>query len=117
MRHLASLIALGYRRVPMSHTLVAPHQEKARQELAAIRRALGLTVAAFAERLGCTRASIARWEAGTSPVPQMALLLAWSVAEHPERLPGWIEVQPAPSCEWEDASCTGDVRRYAVSLT
>ncbi len=51
------------------------------KELLAIRKRLQLSQALLAKRLGVHRVTVAKWEAGTNPVPEMAAKLMRLIAE------------------------------------
>jgi transcriptional regulator with XRE-family HTH domain len=52
-----------------------------RGEVRRLRRLLGLTQAAFAEKVGVERVTVARWECGLSPVNRTAAILIRLLAQ------------------------------------
>ena len=51
------------------------------EEVRAVRQRLKLTQAAFAERVGVERVTVARWESGLSPVNRTAAILIRLLAQ------------------------------------
>jgi DNA-binding transcriptional regulator YiaG len=52
-----------------------------REEVKAVRHKLKLTQAAFAEKVGVERVTVARWESGLSPVNRTAAILIHLLAQ------------------------------------
>lgn len=64
-----------------------PHiTANAEHPITALRLTLGMTQPQFAAALGCTRASIAKWETGTSTPTSPMLLLLGILRDHPHLL-------------------------------
>ena len=57
------------------------------RELKRIRRGLGLTQAALAAELGVSRVSLARWEIGQHPIPELASRLIRHLAREGTPMP------------------------------
>lgn len=51
-------------------------QREARRRIQLARRGLGLSQAAFADRIGCSVDSVERWESGKAAVPGWAVVVA-----------------------------------------
>lgn len=103
----------------------------ARRELQAIRKYLHLSQAQLAVRLGVSRSAVARWEAGTHPIPLPVLQLGrvfalWCappiafVLDQVDLDAPVVELCPGEYCRWQRAdqvACGGRIFRMTCQLS